>query len=62
MGGFPFLRIMLAFVLFGVLTIGIGFLFAATADTTGFVSLLPLLAVFAVLILGTVLLARRALK
>ena len=40
MGGFPFLRIMLAFMLFGVVTVGIGFLFAATADT-GFVPVLP---------------------
>ncbi len=55
-------RMLLVFVGIAVFTIGVGALFAATADATGFVSLLPLLAVFAALILGSVLLARKVLK
>lgn len=55
-------RMLLVFVFISVFTIGIGALFAATSDATGFVGLLPLLAVFAVLIVGTVLLARKALR
>lgn len=53
---------LLVFVGIAVFTIGIGALFAATADATGFVGLLPLFAVFAVLIVGAILLARKVAK
>jgi hypothetical protein len=57
MGFFPI--ILVAFVVFPLLTVGFGALFAVTADATGFVALLPLLAVFVVLTAGTIVLGRR---
>ena len=47
------------------LTVGmalLGVLFAATADSSGFVRMLPLLAFFALLVVGMVALLRKALK
>ena len=57
-----FFAFMLAFVAFSVVIAGMGFLFAATADSSGFVRLLPLLAVFALLIAGTWAMLRKALR
>ena len=59
-GGLGFLPIILImFVGFPLLTVGLGALFAVTADQTGFVALLPLLAVFVLLVVGAIALGRR---
>lgn len=61
--GFGFIGfIIVAFLVFPVLTVGLGFLFAATGNQTGFMAFLPLLAVFVVLIGGTAVVARRILR
>lgn len=61
--GSGFLWIVVAmFVLFPLLTVGMGFLFAATGNSTGFVAFLPLLAVFALLVAGTWVVARKLLR
>ncbi len=57
MGFFPILLV--SFVVFPLLVLGFGALFAVTADESGFVALLPLLAVFVLLIAGTIVLGRR---
>jgi hypothetical protein len=57
MGLLPIFLIL--FVGFPLLTVGLGALFAITADETGFVALLPLLAVFVLLAVGAVALGRR---
>ena len=50
------------FVLFPLLTVGMGFLFASTGNSTGFVAFLPLLAVFVLLIAATWVVARKVLR
>lgn len=62
MRGGGFLRFFLFFMLFSAAMAGMGLLFAATADSSGFVRILPLLAVFALLIAGAAALLRRALR
>jgi len=62
MRGRGFLGIIFVFLGLTVLTVGLGALFAVTADSSGFVRLLPLLAFFALLIVGTAFLVRKALK
>lgn len=61
--GFGFLGFFLfAFVGIGISTVGMQALFTATANSTGIVRVLPLLAVFALLTVATVVMARKALS
>ena len=62
MRGGGFLRFFLFFMLFSAAIVGMGFLFAATSNSSGVVRTLPLVAVFALLIAGTAALLRKALK
>ena len=57
MGLFPVFLVL--FVGFPILTVALGALFAVTADETGFVAFLPLLAVFVLLTWGAVAVGRR---
>lgn len=61
-GGFGLMAIIGLFVVIPMMTVGLGFLFAATGNDTGFVSVLPLLGFFLLLAIVTTLAIRKLVR